>query len=421
MFVRAIKKQNDRVSLRIVESKRIDGKVKQKTVCGLGTAHKDDKQRIESLTRIGNQLIVQMKNEKTPALPGMEELTHSPKRKQEAKVSVKHLREEKRLNKGIEEVFGGIFNQLNLTDCISSGYKKSESNQLFKEIVLSRIASPSSKRKSVENLKRDNDLELDLDKVYRMMDKVYNNIDHIKSKICSATVDLFEDKVNVVFFDVTTLYFESFTPDALRVSGYSKDSKFKETQIMLSLITTTDGLPIGYEVFPGNSYEGDTLIDVIEKVEANYDIRETVIVADRAMFTKRNLSKLEEKQVKFIVAAKLKTMKKEYREEILSDVANALEANKALDSWSKDYEYKGRRLVVSYSHKRACKDKADRERLVERISTKMKDGKVPLSQLINNTGTKKFLKIDKSPTKQASLDQDKITQHARWDGIHGSE
>jgi transposase len=229
---------------------------------------------------------------------------------------------------------------------------------------------PSSKRKSVDNLSLDSGVELSLDQVYRMMDKVYESRAKIKTKIANATRDLLSGSVDVAFFDVTTLYFESFQPDELRVSGYSKDSKFKETQVMLALLTTTEGLPLGYELFPGNSYEGNTLLTTLETIESQYQLSSISIVADRAMFTKENLQKLEEKGVSFIVAAKLKTAKKELKEEVLKDLENAKLADPELRHWTREYEIDGRRLIVNYSDKRAAKDRSDRKRLVERVQKK---------------------------------------------------
>lgn len=425
MFVRLVKKNNDHVSIRIVENNRVDGKVKQKTVCCVGHFHKDNIQKIETHKKIAEEMIVKIKNEIMPAFPGMETHVHSPQKRNnktnqnEDLVSVKNLKEEARVHNGIDDIFGTAYDQLNLFDSIDTGYKKDESNQLMKQMVLERLENPVSKRKSVKNIKRDKDLDVDLDRVYRMMDKVYANVDRIKNKICNSTLDLLNQKIDVAFFDVTTLYFESFSPDELRKSGFSKDNKFKETQVMLSLITTTDGLPIGYELFPGNTYEGSTLITAIEQIEKQYSIANTFIVADRAMFTESNLTQLNEKKVKFIVAAKLKSTGKDLKEQILTDVESARGGDDKLSFWVKDYEYKGRRLVVSYSSKRANKDRKDRERLVERINKKMKDGKVRLSDLINNTGTKKYLKIEKKGAKEATLNEDKIKSDKRWDGIHG--
>jgi transposase len=424
MFVRLVKKPNDRVSVRVVESLRIDGKLRQKIVCGIGTAHQDDTKRIEKLKSVGENVIISMKNESRPCLPGFENEVHAPRKakapseKSSAQASISHLEEQHRIHKGIEDIFGKAFAQLDLFDCINSGYKKESSNEIFRQIVLQRIAAPASKRKSVKDLDFDKGISFDLDQVYRTMDKAYENREHIKGKIAHATKDLLSGAVDVAFFDVTTLYFESFQPDELRVSGYSKDAKFKETQVMLALITTTEGLPLGYELFPGNSYEGATLFTTLETIEAQYNLSSISVVADRAMFTKNNLKKLDEKGVSFIVAAKLKTMKKTLKQQVLHDFETIKLTNPELTEWTQEYELDGRRLIVNFSSTRAAKDSSDRQRLVERLEKKMKDGKVRLADLIVNSGTKKYLSIEKKGAKEATLNIEKIDQDSRWDGLH---
>ncbi len=383
------------------------------------------------------ELIVKMKNEIKPTLPGMEELIHSPKvinkskkikttedtplkiEKNDHVDCVSNLKEEARINIGIEDIFGLAYEQLNLLDSIETGYKLDESNDLLKKLVLSRLHNPTSKNKSVKELKKHYNEDVHVDTIYRLMDKVYENIDGIKKKILSTTLGLFQEKVDVAFFDVTTLYFESFIPDELRHAGFSKDNKFKETQVMLALITTVDGLPLGYELFPGNTYEGNTLIKVVDELQKNYDLRNTFIVADRAMFSRQNLDALDEKSVKFIVAAKLKTLKSDLKNQIITTVQTGIKNYPEQHSFNFDLDYEGRRLVVSYCQKRADKDLKDRERLVDRIKKKMKNDKVALADLINNTGTKKYLKIDRLNKKEATLNFEKIEEDSLWDGIHG--
>ena len=417
MFVRKVKKPNDHVSIRIVENKREGNKIKQRPVCSIGHCHKDDTEKVARLIRIAEKTVVNIKNDLKPALPGMEGAVHSIKKrkKTEGDIHSSHLQEEKRIQVGSEDVFSQIYHQCDLFDSIQTGKKQKENNEYLKEIVLARIRDPESKRKSVQSIKQDRDVNLNLNKVYRMMDKVYQNKKRIKNKICQKTISLLKEKVEVAFFDVTTLYFESFKPDDLRVSGFSKDNKVKETQIMLALITTSDGLPLGYELFPGNTYEGNTLIKAIDNVSQDYDIKTAFLVADRAMFTKNNLEELQKRGIKFIVAAKLRGMKQEYKGLILND----FHSDEEKSSLIKTYKYEGKRLIVNYSEKRALKEEKERIRLIERIKGKMQDGQVRLIDLVKNRGTKKYLKIDRKGQKTAGLDEQKIKQDAMWDGIHG--
>ena len=445
MFIRLVKKKNDHVSVRIVRNVRVNGKVKQKTVCCVGHFHKDAQERIEAHKRIGEELIIKLKNSEKPALPGFEEIVHAPRKRKvsssEAKppspstsvsscssVSVpdiSQLEERHRFCVGVNDIFSHAYHQLSLFDSIDTGYKKPQSNEILKELVLSRIHKPSSKKSSVEFLSRNRGVHLDLDKVYRVMDRVFDNEDRIKSKIKGHTLDLFKQQIHVAFFDVTTLYFESFIPDTLRRSGYSKDNKFKETQVVLALMTTTSGLPLGYELFPGNTYEGSTLVSAVNQLQESYDVSDVHVIADRAMFTKENMKQLDELGVPFIISAKIKTMSQQWRKKIIGDVAQALELDPQVSHWTKEYEYSGlkdektRRLVISYSRKRANKDKKDRKRLVDRIKKQMKNGKVRVSDLISNTGTKKYLKMESQKSQEATLDENKIAREEQWDGIYG--
>ena len=116
-------------------------------------------------------------------------------------------------------------------------------------------------------------------------------------------MNLFENKLNILFFDVTTLYFESTKQDELRDFGFSKDCKFKEVQVVLSLITTDYGMPISYELFPGNTFEGSTLIETIKQVKITYNVDNITMVADRGMFSEKNLQVLEEENIQYVVGA----------------------------------------------------------------------------------------------------------------------
>jgi transposase len=239
-----------------------------------------------------------------------------------------------------------------------------------------------------------------------------------KKNVAKNTLSLFDNEVDVLFFDVTTLYFESLTQDELRDFGFSKDCKFKEVQVVLALVTTKEGQPITYKLFPGNTYEGHTLIDIVKELKNEYKIQNILLVADRAMFNNDNLEAMEAEDlnVNYIVAAKLKSMGKKLKEEILSD--EGYKANMVCNEfhWLNEFSYKNRRLIVSYSSSRARKDAADRRRLIDRLLKKQKDDKIKLKDLIPNYGTKKYLEVIGG---EAKVNEAKISDDAKWDGLHG--
>src|SRR5690606_12210317 len=118
---------------------------------------------------------------------------------------------------------------------------------------------------------------LNLDKVYRMMDKLDDDAcKRMQENTFSSTSQILGGKIDVIFVDATTLYFESFTEDEFKKNGYSKDLKFNQPQVILSLMVTKQGLPIGYEAFPGNTFEGHTLLPLLNKIKKRHDIDKVV-------------------------------------------------------------------------------------------------------------------------------------------------
>ncbi len=419
MFIREVKKPNGSVSIRIVESTRVKNKVIQKVIRTLGQ-HKDARE-IAIIKKAAQDLIIELKNTRNPALPGMEETVHSTTCTKKAStrnpelVDIKNLSEQDRVNQGIHTVLGKVYNQMNFNDIIKNTKKDDEWNSILQDCVLARISRPQSKRKTADSLKKVFSKPLPLHKIYRMMDRVFLNEERLKSKVLNSTLNLFNDQVDVMFFDVTTLYFESFTSDELRANGFSKDAKFKETQVVLALVTNSQGHPVTYELFPGNTYEGNTLIEIVKNLKTRFNVNQVTLVADRGMFNEANLVLLEAENIHYIVGAKLKSLPKNLKEEICHKnfkphvVSNELQ-------WVREFEHKKRRLVVGYSNKRAYKDAFDREKIIVRLLKKAKDGKLKASDLITNYGTKKYLKSFKG---DVEVDKCKISRDAQWDGFHG--
>ena len=153
-----------------------------------------------------------------------------------------------------------------------------------------------------------------------MMDKLdAKAIGKLKDITYTNTACLFKNKISVIFFDATTIYFESFEPDELRDCGYSKDKKFGQPQVLFALMVTEDGLPIGYRLFEGNRYEGHTLIPVLSEIKQKYDIDKVIFVADSAMMASYNTSFLDSSGFSYIVGARLKGLPKELKDKILED------------------------------------------------------------------------------------------------------
>ena len=410
MFVRQVKKEDGTVSIRIVEGQRIGKKVLQKNIKFVGQAKRPEE--IAILEQAAKEIILSLQKN-NPIL--------QPKKDSRYKdvpdaVRLRNTRKYKKVNCGIFNVFGHVYDKLKLNNLIESTYKDKQWNDILKSLVLGRIAGPESKLKTSRILSRDYLINYPLEKFYRTMDRVLNFQEKAEDIILKETQKLHEGSLNVMLFDVTTLYFESTEQDDLKDFGFSKDNKFKEVQVMLSLVATDTGLPVGYKLFPGNTSEGKTLISHLEDVQKRFALKKTTLIADRAMFTEFNLKEMEKKGIQYIVACKLRTLSREKKERILSDDDfKASMVEKDL-SWIKEYQHNERRLIVSYSSARASKDKKMRERLVERLVKKSREGKVKTSDLVGNKGSKKFVK---TKGQKVEIDQNKINEDARWDGLHG--
>ncbi|MYE07501.1 MAG: IS1634 family transposase [Oligoflexia bacterium] len=431
MFIKVTKKPNGSSFVRVMESVRHQDKVIQKTLHCVGSSKTQE--GIRALEKVAGEILVKLSNERQPVLPGMEKIIYSKEpeyvnKKSESKLkkkkktkplsifSLKSPREKERVHYGIKGVCGAVYEQLKFHTIIEGTRKDEQWNDILKCCVLSRIAHPDSKRKTVETLREDYNETVPLEKMYRMMDRLHPNIAKVKDLVAKNTLSLFNQEVDVLFFDVTTLYFESFDEDDIRQFGFSKDLKFNQTQVVLALVTNQEGHPLSYELFPGRTSEGNTLITVIKKLKQRFTVNKAVIVADRAMFNEQNLKLMEEEGLQYVVAAKIKSLPKAKREEILSEEYRQ-EASVAQEfQWVKELEHKQRRLIVSYSQRRAKKSKSDRQKLIDRLMKKVKNNRIPIKSLISNYGTKKYITVERT---KARLNEQKIEEDSRWDGLHG--
>ena len=332
-------------------------------------------------------------------------------------VNLKSLKEEKRMTVGIHEFYGELFNEIGFHRVVENPARKKASVRLLKEMVMARIALPGSKRQSVAMLEREYGIQIDVNAVYRAMDYLDEKaIKRIGVLAYEHTTGLLGTPVNVVFYDCTTLYFESFQEDDLKKNGYSKDGKFNQVQVLLSVMVTTSGLPVGYELFEGNTFEGNTLDNALTTLKQTYKVEKVIFVADAALLNKNNMALLEQQEQKFILGARIKNMSAEVTKQILDKEAYTVldqDESTCRDIMLEDGKH---RLIVTYSPTRAAKDRHDREKAIEQLSKRIGRSKNPKS-LLSSYGYKKFVKLEG----EAKLvrDDEKIQEAAQWDGLHG--
>ncbi len=301
---------------------------------------------------------------------------------------------------GPELVFGKIYDYI--------GFRKLKS-ELFRHLVIARLAFPLSKLKTIEYLYRFQGIRLDIDTVYRFLDKLNSELKEEVERISfEHTKKVLKGNVSIVFYDLTTLYFETSDEDDLRKTGFSKDGKHSNPQIYIGLLVGLGGYAIGYDIFEGSIYEGQTLIPMIEKMSQKFDLSKPVIVADAGLLNSNNIFSLEEKGYQYILGARIKNESK-----IIKD--------KILETNFKNEEYivlekETSKLVVQYSDKRAKKDEHNRERGLKRLEKQIKSGKLS-KQNLNNRGYNKYLKMEGEV--RLEIDMDKFKQDKKWDGLKG--
>jgi len=423
MFIRLKNMPSGKTAVQIVSSVRNNGKVQQKIIRHVGTANNENE--VILMNNLAKQLLAEMKLEIQPSLFSHEEMVETVlnskcknKVKTKLDADLGDVKEEIRIITGIHEIYGEIYRNIGFDRVLSNPSRKIASTRNLYNIVMSRIANPESKRGSVLDLVRNFGININLPAVYRMMDHIDDSaVDRIEELAYQNATGLLQEKISVTFFDCTTLYFESFTEDELMQKGYSKDNKFNQPQVLLALLATASGLSIGYEVYPGSTFEGHTLKDAIDKLRIKYELEQIIFTADSGLLSKMNLEYLESNGIKYIVGARLKNLPSKIIEQVTN--INSFRKITGEENYEKINSLnltENKKLIVTHSDSRAQKDKSDRTKAIDKLKIKLSKSRNPAS-LISNYGYKKFLKIE--GTSKVSLRKDIIESAEKWDGIHG--
>jgi transposase len=164
---------------------------------------------------------------------------------------------------------------------------------------------------------------------------------------------------DILFYDVTTLYFETFEEDELRKNGFSKDNKSQQPQILIALMVSKEGFPVAYEVFSGNTFEGHTIIPVIKDFIERNGMKDFTVVADAAMISAQNIQQLTQNNINYIVGARLGNIPTALLETIDKDFNRE-------DGKSIRIKTENGYLICSYSSVRYRKDKYEMEKQIEK-------------------------------------------------------
>lgn len=315
------------------------------------------------------------------------------------------------INVGFNDVYGNCFDQV-----FSELSLKGRDLQKLRDLLVMRIANPASKRKTamISDLYGINS---QVDSIYKLMDELTDlRIDEAKQHIFTHTRKLPKsESIDVMFYDLTTIYFETNCQDALRDFGFSKDGKCQHVQILLAAMVTKDGLPVDYEMFPGNVYEGHTLVPVINKIKTRYKVSKVVLVADSALMNKVNLCALTKENIEYIIAARIKNTTQKIQRQILDQSGyTTVFCNEEDIIKSKTISTENDTLVALHSSKRARKDAYDREEDLQRIEKYLKS--TAKSQLTSRL-KKPYVTVSKAC--KIEIDLEKLEQEKQFDGFFG--
>ena len=224
---------------------------------------------------------------------------------------------------------------------------------------------------------------LELQHFYRALDKLSQYSNELQRLLYEKNSSFESYSLDVVFYDVTTFYFDSevVEEDSLRQKGFSKDGKIGQTQIVLGLLLDKNGLPVGYGLYAGNQYEGHTLVSEVEKLKKNYPIDKVMVVADSGMLSSSNCEKIKEGLgYDFLLGGRLKNLPQSIKHQLLDkntyqilEIDDPEEEDEKIYIQYKTVVHKGQKLLCTYSPQRAKKDRIKREERIAKAAQLLKN------------------------------------------------
>lgn len=408
--------------VQIVKSKKVNGVTRHEVLINLG--RKDEIENNPMYQRLAKKLL---------ELSGL----------QDTKKNIEDSSEATIRNWGYI-VYKRLWDKFELTSCLE-GIRKRNSRATFNLaqttflMVVQHLLEPMSKLGTFNHQDRYAKLpELKLQHLYRSLDILSQSKEKIEDHVFALNYNLLNMNIDVVFYDVTTFAFESVNQDGLRDFGYSKDNKYNEVQVVMGLLIDSDGFPIGYELFNGSTFDGKTMTEALNNLKKRFGIRRVVIVADRGLNSKINLKMIRDAGYGYIVASRIRKMSRKIQQQILDsegyrEIQGPVEHKgereklryKILEHDNFVHDEEGNiyrleeNLIVTYSKRRAEKDKADRERLIEKAK-RLVEEPCKINAGIKR-GCRKYLKKDSEETKDIHwiLDEEKIRIDEQFDGYYG--
>jgi transposase len=234
------------------------------------------------------------------------------------------------------------------------------------------------------------DHDIALQHIYRSLDIMAGHKEQIEQSLYEYKKDLFSINIDIVLYDLTTLRFESTREDLgeLRKFGYSKELRTDCTQVVFGLLTDTDGIPLSFEVHPGNTFEGNTLKDIVDKMRKKFSVRRFIFIADRGLFSAKNLDHIRNNQGEFIVGLKIGVLQKELQQTFY-DISRFEFISEELAIW--ETQYGEDRCIVTWSKSRAERDRKTRDDILTKIREKLNTKTARTKSFVTNRNYQRYL------------------------------
>jgi transposase len=284
-------------------------------------------------------------------------------------------------------------------------------------MISERLHDPVSKYASYQNQTEYLGIEyLELQYIYRSLDHLCSNQEIIQRMIFEKGRNLFNQNLDVVFYDVTTFYFESDKEDGFREKGFNKDGKIGKSTVMFGMLIDKSKNPVGYEVYHGKQYEGYTFSEVIKRLKQKYRIEKIITVADRGMMSEDNIHDITTNtNYEYIIGERLKNLSKAVKEKIIDKTKYKIleltdqETNKKINIQYHIHEHDGKSIITTYSENRAKHDRYLREQRV-------KKAKKLLERPHEIDKKARYHYIEKTGKNTYRLNEEKIKENEKYDG-----
>lgn len=273
--------------------------------------------------------------------------------------------------------------------------------KIIYDLVIMRIFEPASKLRSLELLDNYFGIKHNRKSFYKIATQCIELKSIVEKQVLNFSENFYSFNYDILFYDVTTLYFETFEEDELRKNGFSKDNKSQQPQILIALMVTKEGFPISYEIFPGNTFEGHTFIPVIKRFIEKNNIKEFTVVADAAMISFENIKHLNKESINYIVGARLGNLNEKLTNQICNEI-KPIEGSIARFKTEKGY------LICSFSKIRYRKDLYEMNKQIEKAQN-----------IIKQPSKRKKVKFTQGSAEFLELNQSLIEKNKKMLGIKG--